>query len=101
MTSLLSRSGEQKLTPRAILDMTYAFVRTAILVASVHLHLFTHLANQALTPVELAACTNTVPEPRTVSEVARWLAESGLRDVQPFHVTGPFPTVIARKGEEA
>jgi ubiquinone/menaquinone biosynthesis C-methylase UbiE len=63
MTSLLPGSAEQKLTPQAILDMNYAFARTAILVASVRLHLFTHLANQALTPVELAACADTVPEP--------------------------------------
>jgi hypothetical protein len=63
MTSLLPGSGEQKLTPQAILDMNYAFARAATLVASVRLHLFTHLANQALTPVELAACADTVPEP--------------------------------------
>lgn len=62
MTSLLPGSGEQKLTPQAILDMNYAFARTAILVAFVRLRLFTYLANQPLTPVELATCADTVPE---------------------------------------
>ena len=36
---------------------------------------------------------------RTVSEMARWLSESGLQDTQRFHVAGPFPLLIARKEE--
>lgn len=55
--------GEQKLLPQMILDMNYAFARTAILVASVRLHLFTFLAGKTLTPTELAAYTDTLPEP--------------------------------------
>lgn len=55
--------GEQKLLPQMILDMNYAFARTAILVASVRLHLFTFLAGKTLTPAELAIYADTLPEP--------------------------------------
>lgn len=58
-----SAHDEQKLLPHTILDMNYAFARTAILVASVRLHIFTHLAGKALTPAELAADADTLPEP--------------------------------------
>src|SRR5258707_15114318 len=63
MTEEQKGHGEQKLLPQVILDMNYAFARTAILVASVRLHLFTFLARQALTPVELAARADILPEP--------------------------------------
>lgn len=61
MTSLLPTSGEQQLSPQAILDIGYAFARTAKLVASIRPRLFTHLAHKALTPLELAACADTGP----------------------------------------
>jgi len=63
MTEEQKGHGEQKLLPQVILDMNYAFARTAILVASVRLHLFTFLARQALTPAELAARADVLPEP--------------------------------------
>jgi len=234
MTSSLSSHGEQKLTPQPLLDMNYAFARTALLVAAVRLHLFTHLSKKALTPAELplvkqedtalhvldvgagsapwsAAFAHSYPSARitaldlpavveqgrqqianlglsdrytwigadmetvafppltydliicghvcrfisdertktllarlcaslrsggtiiiadvflsedrngpppaitlnlsmlvntaqgrirTVSEIATWLIESGLQDVQQFRAVGPFPVVVARKGEE-
>src|SRR5438876_862569 len=66
MASQLPRSQvptPSVLDPRRILDMNYAFASTAILVAAVRLHLFTHLAHQALTPAALAALAHTAPEP--------------------------------------
>jgi SAM-dependent methyltransferase len=57
--------GQQKPLPQSILDMNYAFARTAMLVASVRLHIFTFLATQALTPTELAARADILPEPAT------------------------------------
>jgi SAM-dependent methyltransferase len=63
MTTFLPGHGEQKLSPQTILDVNYAFARTAILVASVRLHIFTYLANKALTPAELAACADTLSGP--------------------------------------
>lgn len=36
---------------------------------------------------------------RTVNEMAQWLRENSLQDVQRFHVAGPFPLLIARKEE--
>lgn len=53
----------QKLSPQSVLDMNYAFARTALMVASVRLHLFTALAGKALTPAELATATQAFPEP--------------------------------------
>jgi hypothetical protein len=41
--------------PRPILDMNYAFARTAMLVAAVRLHIFTFLSDRELTPAALAA----------------------------------------------
>lgn len=55
--------GEQKLLPQTILDMNYAYARTAILVASVRLHVFTFLAGKALTPAELATYADILPGP--------------------------------------
>ena len=130
MTFSLSSHGEQKLTPQPLLDMNYAFARTALLVAAVRLHLFTYLSKKALTSAKFAARADVVPKPdaeaffaprvidlfpvvfptmlvntaqgriRTVSEIATWLIESGLQDVQQFRAVGPFPVVVARKGEE-
>lgn len=62
MASFPPGRGEQKLLPQTILDMNYAFARTALLVAAVRLHLFTCLANQSLTPDELAGQIGIVPE---------------------------------------
>ncbi|MGH2639633.1 MAG: class I SAM-dependent methyltransferase, partial [Rhabdochlamydiaceae bacterium] len=63
MTSHFPSHDEQVPLPQIILDMNYAFARTAILVASVRLHLFTHLANQAQTPAELAVSAEMLPGP--------------------------------------
>ncbi len=66
MASQLPRSQvptSSVLDPRRILDMNYAFANTAMLVAAVRLHLFTHLAHQTLTPAALAALAHTTPEP--------------------------------------
>ena len=51
--------------PRPILDMNYAFARTAMLVAAVRLHIFTFLSERELTPAALAAiaqrCGRSIP----------------------------------------
>ncbi|MFL5586138.1 MAG: hypothetical protein ACJ797_10450 [Ktedonobacteraceae bacterium] len=51
--------------PRPILDMNYAFARTAMLVAAVRLHIFTFLSDRELTPAALAAiaqrCGRSIP----------------------------------------
>lgn len=62
MTFSPSGHDEQKLLPQTILDMNYAFARTAMLVAAVRLHVFTYLAGKALTPAELVTYTDTLPE---------------------------------------
>src|SRR5438874_1182269 len=49
--------------PKAILDMNYAFARTAMLVAAVRLHIFTFLSDRELTPAALAAIAKTEPAP--------------------------------------
>jgi len=50
---------------RPILDMNYAFARTAMLVAAVRLHIFTFLSDRELTPAALAAiaqrCGRSIP----------------------------------------
>lgn len=63
MTEEKRNSGEQKLSPQTILDMNYAYARTAMLAASVRLHLFTLLAGKTRTPAELAREAHTLPEP--------------------------------------
>lgn len=78
MTSFPPDNGEQKLLPQTILDMNYAFARTAILVAAVRLHLFTHLADQPLTPAELATRMDIVPAS----------AERLLRGLEAFGLVG-------------
>ncbi len=78
MTSFPSDNGEQRLLPQTILDMNYAFARTAILVAAVRLHLFTCLADTPLTPAELAARTDMVPE----------LAARLLKNLEMFELVG-------------
>ena len=51
--------------PRPILDMNYAFARTAMLVAAVRLHIFTFLSDRELTPAALTAiaqrCGRSIP----------------------------------------
>ena len=51
--------------PGAILDMNYAFARTAMLAAAVRLHIFTFLSDRELTPAALAAiaqrCGRSIP----------------------------------------
>jgi len=51
--------------PRPILDMNYAFARTAMLVAAVRLHISTFLSDRELTPAALAAiaqrCGRSIP----------------------------------------
>ena len=51
--------------PGPILDMNYAFARTATLVAAVRLHIFTFLSDRELTPAALAAiaqrCGRSIP----------------------------------------
>jgi len=47
------------LDPRRILDMNYAFARTAMLMAAVRLRLFTHLSERSMTAADLAATTET------------------------------------------
>ena len=66
MASQLSRSqtpAASALDPRRILDMNYAFASTAMLMAAVRLHLFTHMAHKALTPAALAALAHAAPGP--------------------------------------
>src|SRR4051794_17937933 len=48
------KSDEQKLSPQPILDMNYAYARTALIAASVRLHVFTILAAAPLSASELA-----------------------------------------------
>jgi hypothetical protein len=51
--------------PRPILDINYAFARTAMLVAAVCLLIFTFLSDRELTPAALAAiaqrCGRSIP----------------------------------------
>ena len=68
--------GEQRLLPQVILDTNYAFARTAMLVAAVRLHLFTCLADGALTPAELAERTGMAPGP--LERLLKGLAMLGL-----------------------
>src|SRR5947209_3936764 len=123
MTFSLSSHGEQKLTPQPLLDMNYAFARTALLVAAVRLHLFTYLSKKALTSAKFAARADVVPKPdaeaffaprvidlfpvvfptmlvNTAQGRIRTVSESGLQDVQQFRAVGPFAVVVARKEEE-
>ncbi len=74
--SLSPDPGEQKPLPQAILDTNYAFARTAMLIAAVRLHLFTRLADGALSPAELAARTGMAPGP--AERFLRGLATLGL-----------------------
>jgi len=57
--------GMANVNPKPILDMNYAFAQTATLMAAVRLHIFTYLANDPLTAVDLAALVKTQPEPVT------------------------------------
>ena len=56
---------EPDIDSRPILDMNYAFARTAMLVAAVRLHIFTFLSDRELTPAALAAiaqrCGRSIP----------------------------------------
>jgi ubiquinone/menaquinone biosynthesis C-methylase UbiE len=51
--------------PRAILDMNYAYARTALIVAAVRLWIFTHLAQGHQTIPDLAAQIGTTPDSLT------------------------------------
>lgn len=51
------------INPGPILDMNYAFARTATLVAAVRLHIFTLLSDRELTSAALAAIAKTEPGP--------------------------------------
>lgn len=50
------------MNPKPILDMNYGFTQTALLVAAVRLHIFTHLATGAMTSQALARLSQTSPE---------------------------------------
>jgi hypothetical protein len=63
MASFPSGHGKQEPTAQPLLDMNYSFARTAMLLTAVRLHLFTLLADRALTSSELAAGAGTLPEP--------------------------------------
>lgn len=63
MASFPSSHGKQAPTAQSLLDMNYAFARTAMLLTAVRLHLFTLLAERALTSSELATEAGTLPEP--------------------------------------
>lgn len=54
---------KQKLLPQPILDMNYAYARTALIAASVRLHVFTLLAGKSLSPSELAQAADIQPGP--------------------------------------
>jgi 2-polyprenyl-3-methyl-5-hydroxy-6-metoxy-1,4-benzoquinol methylase len=56
-------SGKQKLLPQPILDMNYAYARTALIAASVRLHIFTLLAGKSFSPSELAQAADIQPGP--------------------------------------
>ncbi|HEY1352476.1 MAG TPA: class I SAM-dependent methyltransferase [Ktedonobacteraceae bacterium] len=73
---LLPDHGEQKLLPQAILDMNYAFARTAMLMAAVRLHLFTSLAERAQAADALAARTGM--RPAAAQRLLRGLQTLGL-----------------------
>ena len=47
--------------PKPMLDMSYAFTRTVILVAVVRLHIFTLLSGRELSPAALAAIAKAEP----------------------------------------
>jgi 3-hydroxy-5-methyl-1-naphthoate 3-O-methyltransferase len=80
MAPFPSSHGKQELTAQPLLDMNYAFARTAMLLAAVRLHLFTQLAERALTPAELAAGANTLPGP--TERLLRGLEALGLVERQ-------------------
>ncbi len=63
MVPFPSSHGKQELTAQPLLDMNYAFARTAMLLAAVRLRLFTLLAERAQAPAELAAAAHILPEP--------------------------------------
>jgi ubiquinone/menaquinone biosynthesis C-methylase UbiE len=72
MNYVVQSPSVASMSPKPILDMNYAFAQTAMLLAAVRLHIFTHLANDYLTATTLAALLKTQAEP-----VARLL--EGLR----------------------
>lgn len=48
--------------PKSLLDMNYAFAQTALLVAAVRLHIFTSLAQKAMSSKSLAEVSKTSPK---------------------------------------
>lgn len=59
MNSASKSPGVANVNPKPILDMNYAFAQTAMLMAAVHLHIFTYLAND---PLPAATLTDEVFE---------------------------------------
>lgn len=62
--------------PKPILDMNYAFAQTALLMAAVRLHIFTHLARDPLTATTLATLVKAQPE--SVTRLLEGLCILGL-----------------------
>lgn len=60
--TLASRFPVETADPRLILDMNYAFARTAMLMAAVRLHLFSALATESVTAPALAKELKTDPD---------------------------------------
>lgn len=80
MASSPFNHGKREPTSQPLLDMNYAFARTAMLLATVRLHFFTLLADGALTPAELAAAADTLPEP--TERILKGLEGLGLVEQQ-------------------
>jgi ubiquinone/menaquinone biosynthesis C-methylase UbiE len=71
-----SPTSPPALDPRRILDMNYAFANTAMLVAAVRLHLFTHMSQKTLTPAALAELAHAAPGP--IERLLKGLVVQGL-----------------------
>lgn len=76
--TISSPTGEttNRLLPTTILDLNYAFAKTAMLVSAVQLHLFTHLADGASTSAALARRTQCHPD--NLERLLRGLQTQGL-----------------------
>ena len=75
-TSLLMGDTTSRLLPTTILDINYAFAKTAILVSAVQIQLFTYLADGASTPTELARRAQC--NPLHLERLLRGLQAQGL-----------------------
>jgi ubiquinone/menaquinone biosynthesis C-methylase UbiE len=50
--------------------------------------------------IDLSMLVNTAQgRIRTPGEISAWLSEFGLEDIERLQLAGPFPVVVARKGE--